>query len=41
MIGEPKTPRDSVMFLAETVAKFQVLDPAATYSIPVEGETGL
>jgi hypothetical protein len=38
MIGEPETPPESVMFLAETVVKFEVLDLASTYSIPVEGD---
>ena len=38
MIGEPETPPEAVMFLAETVAKFEILDLAGTYSIPIEGD---
>jgi len=38
MIGEPETPPEAVMFLAETVAKFEILDLGGTYSIPIEGD---
>ena len=38
MIGEPDSPPDAVMFLAETVAKYEILDVAAIRSIRVEGE---
>ncbi len=36
-IGEPKDQSRSVMFLAETVAKFEVLDWGGVRSIPVTG----
>ena len=36
-IGEPKDKAGSVMFLAETVAKFEVLDWGGVRSIPVTG----
>ena len=38
-IGEPKDQSGSVMFLAETVAKFEVLDWSGVRSIPVTGLT--
>ena len=37
VIGEPGNQPGSVMFLAETVAKFEIMDPNGTYSIPVTG----
>ena len=37
MIGEPDAPPDAVSFLAETVAKYEILDPAAIRSILIEG----
>lgn len=38
VIGEPDTPPNAVMFLAQTVAKFEVSDLAGTYSILIEGD---
>jgi len=38
VIGEPPTQIHTVRFLAETVAKYEILDPAAIHSILVEGE---
>ena len=38
LIGELESPPDSVIFLAETVAKYEILDNSAIRAIPVEGE---
>ena len=37
-IGEPQAPRDAVMFLAETVVKYEIKDTSAFRAISVEGE---
>lgn len=37
-IGEPETPPDAVMFLAETVVKFEITDSSAFRAILLEGE---
>jgi len=37
-IGKPEAPPGSVMFLAETVAKFEILDSLAIRAVPVEAE---
>jgi hypothetical protein len=37
-IGRPESPREAVMFLAETVAKYEIVDPKAFRTILVEGE---
>lgn len=39
VIGEREASPDSVMFLAQTVAKYEIPDPAAILSIAVEGDT--
>ena len=38
LIGEPDSPPEAVMFLAETVARYEILDRLAIHSIPVEGD---
>jgi hypothetical protein len=40
VIGEPNAQPHTVRFLAETVVKYEILDPGAIYSILVEGEPG-
>lgn len=37
-IGEPETPPDAVVFLAETVVKFEITDSSAFRAILLEGE---
>lgn len=37
-IGEPETPPDAVIFLAETVVKYEIEDRDAFYAIALEGE---
>jgi len=39
-IGEPDSPSNAVMFLAETVAKYEILDVAAIRTTLVEGKPG-
>jgi len=39
-IGEPNSPPDAVMFLAETVVKYEIKNREAFYILPVEGQLG-